>query len=139
MSALLLSWVAALRLVALSLILFVSGCSSSSSLPTYDMPFDSGPTGIQQGVLVEDRGCVYIREESIGHRWLVVWPQGYSREGETIRDKEGIAVAGIGQAVTLGGGEVPANRWDVLRSLLLTEVPAGCRDGDYWLMGGFIR
>lgn len=101
------------------------------SVPTH-RDESSGAAGIQTGTLVSDRGCVYLREPSIGHRWLVVWPEGYELRGSSIMDGD-VVVADLGEAVSLGGGELHESEFGFLDGKLLTDVPAPCRDGDYWV------
>jgi hypothetical protein len=86
--------------------------------------------------LIEIGGCVFIREPSLGHRWLVIWPVGYSKHGDSIRDGDGTAIARIGDEITLGGGEIKADEFDFLRGKLATDVPEGCRGSDYWVTDG---
>jgi hypothetical protein len=46
------------------------------------------------------------------------------------------AIARIGDEITLGGGEIPANEFEFLQGKLATDVPDGCRGSDYWVTNG---
>lgn len=112
----------------------LTGCRPASSLPLHKASSD-GPTGILTGVLLADSRCLYLADSS-GHRWLVVWPDGYSREGDTVLDERRTLVGAVGDELTLGGGEVPTGSFDFLNEKLVTEVPASCRGSDYWVASG---
>ena len=48
-------------------------------------------------------------------------------------------VAKVGDRVNLGGGEYHESGYDFVRTLLATDIPAGCRDSTYWLVGEVTR
>ncbi len=87
-----------------------------------------------EGTLVVQDGCLRItRDEGSSH--LIVWQPDYflnSREGTTeILDRNGVVVAQVGEAVRMGGGEVPVEAFE---RNLREPLPAACT-GPYWVMG----
>jgi len=119
-------------------VLLASACSGArSNLPTHAAA-NSGPSGIQSGLLVDDRFCIYLSERDTGHRWLVVWPERYSRSGDVILNGEHLE-ARVGDTITLGGGQIDHGDYAFLRTKLATDVPERCRDSDYWITDGPVR
>jgi hypothetical protein len=82
---------------------------------------------------------VYLEEETQGHRWLVVWPRGYSRLGTEVLDEKGQLLARIGDLVTLGGGQIDQGTYEFLRKQLIGDVPEACRNADYWVTRGTVN
>jgi hypothetical protein len=75
----------------------------------------------------DDNGCLRVGEQ------VVIWPRSYSlsgREGAvTVFNGEGEAVATVGEAVTLSGGEA---------STRLLGLPIADCPGPYWHSNGVV-
>ena len=70
------------------------------------------------------------------HRWLVVWPDGYSLRENAVYDDRGGLVGRVGHEVTLGGGEVPKDQYEFVAGKLLNSIPEECRSTEYWMAVG---
>ncbi|MFZ6030990.1 MAG: hypothetical protein ACOYYS_25055 [Chloroflexota bacterium] len=70
-----------------------------------------------------------------GADYLPIWPHGFSVRGEgqalQIVDADNQAIAGVGDTLQIGGGEIPAETAD---SLTVAPVTDRC-SGPYWLVG----
>ena len=69
--------------------------------PTWDA---SGgvPTGIVQGILVEEDRCLFV--EANGQRTLVLWEAGMGYEDGTLFDRRGDPIVRVGELIHGGGG-----------------------------------
>ncbi len=100
----LLSWLAALALLACN---EVAPAPSGYIFPVHNVD-SGGPTGLLQGVIVEDDGCIFVRGAR-GIDYLVQWPDtlrlvlGASGSPEIV-DDNGV-VARVGDRVEIVGGE----------------------------------
>jgi hypothetical protein len=115
----------------------LAGCvglpSADVYVPTYG-PMNGYPTGLIQGTLVVDRGCLWI--DSGRERSLVLWPDGTfvtQRDGGYV-----VRVGGretpVGVPVAIGGGQYGQDNYASVVDLIGEEVPASCREaGLYWL------
>jgi hypothetical protein len=108
-------------------------CRSLASLPNH-RDENQGGAGVQSGSLMDIGGCVYI-VGPMEQQFLVVWPEGYVREGNSILNG-GEHVADVGDSVTLGGSEIKVDEFSFLQAKLVSDVPNGCRGHDYWLASG---
>ncbi len=108
-----------------------SSDTGTSSLPTHQ-ELNGGPTALLQGRLVVDDECVRAEGIDGQGRWLLIWPPGYSRRGDTVFRGERLA-ARNGDAVTLTGGEYAADQYDFVRTLT-SAIPKPCRGGLYFLV-----
>ncbi|MEA3345575.1 MAG: hypothetical protein U9Q78_04935 [Chloroflexota bacterium] len=96
-------------------------------------------TALLVGKLIVKDGClrVSVSERDRGH--LIIWQPDYflnSNEGVVeILDRNGEAVARVGEEIRIGGGEVAltAN----LKRQLREPLPEQC-EGPYWLMGQLV-
>jgi hypothetical protein len=63
------------------------------------------------GVLVEERGCVFL-ETGVGRRWAIIWPPGstaaWTNQELAILDAGGHVFAVVGERVVLGGQRLQA-------------------------------
>jgi hypothetical protein len=82
---------------------------------------------------VVDGECVRAEGIDGQGRWLLIWPPGYSRRGDTVFRGERLA-ARNGDAVSLTGGEYAADQYGFLRTLISGDIPEACRDGRYYLV-----
>jgi len=90
---------------------------------------DAYPAALGQGTLVVQDGCLAMTSGS-GPPSYVLWPPNYElqrgRAGIEVVDGDGNLVAGVGEAVQLGGG------WMYLehaQDITDGRVPEACRDG----------
>ena len=77
--------------------------------------------------------CVYATSNPPAGRWLPIWPGGFDRDGQSIKDGHTV-VASIGTVVKLGGGEYHASEMNFLRTLLISPIPDVCPASEYWLV-----
>lgn len=116
---------------------FVVACDAAlpgnDGLPTHN-DLNGYPAALLQATLVRDGSCLYAQSEDPEGRWLPIWPSGFSLTGGVVMSRGG-AVAKVGDAVKLGGGEYHESQYDFLRTLMPADVPAACRGGEYWLVG----
>jgi len=123
------------RLALLLVVLGLVACNSAAGLPLHRISPDS-PAALQTGTLVVADGCIYLEEPSMRHRWLVVWPDGYSLRENAVYDDRGGLVGRVGHEVTLGGGEVPKDQYEFVAGKLLNSIPEECRSTEYWMAVG---
>lgn len=87
-----------------------------------------------EGRLVESDGCLQVVPPEGGPGYLMLWPAdfGVQAEGDTIEilDGEGNVAARAGEAIQVGGGEVPGSAYE---NLPLAECP-----GPYWAAGDLL-
>lgn len=69
--------------------------------PTWS-PGGAVPTGVVQGVLVEDDRCLFV--EANGQRTLVLWEIGLGFEDGALLDPAGAPIAKAGEVIHGGGG-----------------------------------
>lgn len=103
-----------------------------SALPTH-RNLGGGPAALLTATLIEDGGCVYATTESPAGRWLPIWPSGYRRDGQAIKEGNNV-VASVSAVAKLGGGEYHASQLDFLRTLLESPIPVSCQASEYWLV-----
>jgi hypothetical protein len=86
-------------------LLLASACTGNVEagffFPTWN-PDGPVPSGIVQGVLVEDHRCLFV--EANGQRTLVLWEVGLGFEEGTLLDPAGEPVAHVGETIHGGGG-----------------------------------
>ena len=103
-------------------------------LPTH-RELNSYPAALLEAMLLREGDCVYAEELHSGTRYLVIWPPGTwladgSRPAEVV-GRDGNVIAAMGEAVRVGGGEMPS--LEFLRTLLEHDIPEPCVGGHYWL------
>lgn len=90
------------------------------------------------GTLEVENGCLQVRQEVNDQPITVVWQTDYflhDNDGSIeILDREGKAVARVGEMIYLGGGEVGGLEDDHLQ----TPMPEHCSSSPLWLMGEFL-
>ena len=101
-------------------------CQLASNLPTHRSTSES-PAALLEGTLALDGSCLVILGDR-GQKWLPIWPPGFYLASTSLMDE-----SGIGDTLSIGGGEYHENQWDFLAGLLATPVPSECRLGTYWL------
>lgn len=89
--------------------------------PTWD-PGDAVPTGIVQGVLVEDDRCLFV--EAHGVRTLVVWEEWMGFADGSLLDAGGEPIARVGDVVH-GGGGYHSDRAHI-EGIVGREIPDRC-------------
>ena len=92
----------------LAVTLLLSGCALTAGggpdeIATYDAS-SGGMSAAAVGVLVLDKGCLYIEAPDGGHRYLPVFPDEVSWNGERLEhDSRSYA---LGDEITFSGGQV---------------------------------
>jgi hypothetical protein len=134
------------------IILFVTGCASqATSAPTNSStsPLSQGSSFPQlintpsaymdaliTGELVVANGCLRV-DDKYGNN-VLLWPPDFSTHTEQgiiqVLDSTGQIVAGVGDWVEVGGGEVPTPTY----LGLVDPLPENC-PGPYWLVGDYIK
>jgi len=100
---------------------------------------DYGPAGeLRNAVLVLDSSCLWLEPQEGEERFMALWPEGWNlrRAGDDleVRTPSG-AAAVVGQAITVGGGEMPE---DYVAQLVTPPVPERCRGSKGWLVTGIL-
>lgn len=113
------------------IVALVAACATHGSLPTHNQA-GGGPAALLEGVLVQAGPCVYVSASE--QRWLAIWPPGFDLSGAKVVDASGVAVATIGQPISVGGGEYTEGMYSFLRTLMPNDVTPACRGGLYWLV-----
>lgn len=144
------AWQAWLVLIAVSLA--VTACSNKSTTasasdptPTIFFPKQKAVNGervtmeaLLIGELVVVEGCLRVNSSYSDTSYLLVWPPDFtlSTENDAIQilDGAGQVVARVGEAVRIGGGEVPA--W-VAPAHAERPLPDDC-PGPYWIVGDVV-
>ncbi len=122
-------------MLLIALTLSALGCMvSQQPLGGRPTPIATRMTALRMGPLTMVDGCLRIGEGEASH--VVVWPPDFEvgREGDLIwvfYDDHEVEVQ-LGQAVSLGGGEVASI--DAFDERTRQRVPTGCA-GPYWLAG----
>lgn len=92
-----------------------------------------------QGTLVIVDDCLRVQVREGDTSYLIIWPPHVvlNITGDAIQvvDQESQAVAQVGEAVELGGGETPSATY--LVEELREPLPATC-PGPYWLASGIV-
>ena len=90
-------------LLGVTLLAACSGANVEEGLffPTWDAG-GSVPTGIVQGVVVEEDHCLFV--EANGRRTLVLWEAGLGFEDGALLDPAGAQIAREGDVIHGGGG-----------------------------------
>lgn len=107
--------------------------------PTFAEEANASPdTGIG-GMLVEDHGCVFVREGD-GVEVLIIWPHAWSVERAAsgdlrVLDETGASVIEVGHRVALHGGGFHYEP-EFLEELIGQPVPLGCRTFETFLTSG---
>jgi len=109
---------------------FVVGCSrapveESLFFPTWSVE-GPVPSGIVQGTLVQDDGCLYVQWH--GQRAMVAWEDGMGFENGTLRDASGSTIVGIGEVIHGGGGYFGSRRH--IEELSGESIPERCVPDD---------
>lgn len=127
--------------IALSLLLLIAACREGSSEVT---PTPSKPVMVTAmasytiGELINDDGCIRIRNKDMNLDRVVIWPPDISTtiEGDQItiitggvRGGTNEVVLNFGDQVMLSGGETTQ-----VDETLLQNLPPGC-EGLYWVVG----
>jgi len=131
------------------LALFSTACGAQGAsappglFPTYE-PGVAVPTGIVEGSLDEQDGCLFVTSGS--ERWLLLWPDGYSVAGSDggieVRDPDDRVIGRTSEPIRLGGGEArpsevggvaAADTW--AEELTGQNAPERCGH-QYWLATG---
>ncbi len=117
----------------------LAGCGSSAPpgiyLPTYGS-MNALPTGLLEGTLVEEDGCLWIEPDDT--RRLVLWPGGTSvaNDGDQLVLQSAGEQVIVGTQVSSGGGEYGPGNYRFVVELIGEEVPSACQQtGLYWLAG----
>jgi hypothetical protein len=86
-------------------LLLVASCGGNVEtglfFPTWN-PGGAVPSGIVQGVLVEDHRCLFV--EANGQRTLVLWEAGLGYEEGALLDPAGEPIAHVGETIHGSGG-----------------------------------
>ena len=113
--------------IILCSVVLTIGCGRGGNLPSHRM--SGGPTATQDGVLVDQSGCVMLQSVSGRYLWMIIWPPGSVRQGLEIETTGGRLE--IGQTATLGGGE--STDYELVRSQVGGDLDPACRVERYWL------
>jgi hypothetical protein len=89
--------------------------------PTWDAEGDV-PTGVVQGVLVEDDRCLFV--EANGRRTLVAWEAGLGFEDDALLDSAGDPIARVGETIHGVGGYFGDRRH--IENLAGEPIPERC-------------
>jgi hypothetical protein len=86
-------------------LLLIAACEANVEsglfFPTWK-PEGGVPSGIVQGVLVEDDRCLFV--EANGQRTLVLWEAGVGFQEGSLLDPAGEPIAHVGDVIHGGGG-----------------------------------
>lgn len=129
-------------LAGVALAALLAACGGATSPPaglTLLLQNEARPdlmTALLVGELTPVDDCLRVRDES-GVSYALVWPMGFAlqMEGETavVLDATGQAAARSGAPLSVGGGEIPAERID---EYVLTR-PTNC-PGPYWAVSNLV-
>jgi len=89
--------------------------------PTWN-PDGPVPTGVVQGVLLEDHRCLFV--EANGQRTLVLWQEGLGFEEGMLLDPAGAPIVRVGELLH-GGGGYHSDR-SYFEELAGEEIPERC-------------
>lgn len=144
------------RLLGLLLLLLIAACSRVDSLSDTrerralqtestagDLPYlirhgltgaDGVPTALGQGVLTEQRQCLWLDWEQAGGTQLLLWPPyatiSVAADGTAIVNFDGQDYP-VGEFIEVQGGEVTH-----IEELVIDEVPDQCQANVAWLVAG---
>jgi hypothetical protein len=118
--------------------LFLRSGPTPASSPDNRLPIwitEANPLGATGGPLVESGGCIYI---DLGYeKELLLWPVGYRRDGQDIRDAGGEVVATIGRDLKAYGGEYwSSDKAWVLKNTEPAAIIERCPAQKYWHVTG---
>jgi len=113
---------------AISCLAFACGMTGIR-LPSHHLAGE-GPAALKTGTLTDRGGCLFI--EAGPDRSAVIWPQGFSRDGDLIYQGDRM-IARVGSLIELGGGGYSEDQYNFLRTLMDQDLPSACREGAYWL------
>jgi hypothetical protein len=125
-------------LLLMVLVLVPVGCTVTSEVfvPVQKNSDLDQMTADFSGNLELDDG--WLRLESAGSSHVLIWPYGYSvRGGEDeiqVLDGDGQVVAVVGEAIKVGGGEVPIS---IVEKYIGLSLPDDC-EGPYWIVSEVI-
>jgi hypothetical protein len=123
--------------VLVAAVTLIASCGVASpnngGLPTHN-DLNGSPAALLEATLVRDGQCLFAQRADPSGRWLPIWPSGFLLTGDAVMNGSA-QVAKVGDSVKLGGGEYHESQYDFLRTLMPADVPAGCRGGEYWLVG----
>jgi hypothetical protein len=88
------------------------------------------PDALVTGQLSVVDGCVAVTAKDAGE-FLPLWPEGFYVEAGAVHSPDGEIVAGWGDAVSLGGGEVDGS---MASEMTGSAVPSRCSDLTPWLV-----
>ena len=111
------------------------------ALPTHDepLPTDWG-LGHIAGELVLQHGCLYLRADAgpaapddSRVSFMLVWPKGFTLNGQSVRDREEVVVANVGNSLRVSVRGV-AGESD-LGQKITQDIPEDCASRSYFLVG----
>ena len=126
----------------------VAGCDllprSGIFFPTDLSGSNVSPTARTAGTLTLEDGCLWLSQGD--ERLLLIWPPGYSpalrNDQVAVLDAAGTEVARVAERLAVGGGEMRAgptpNADAYAEEITRQRVPAPCRLGRYWKIGGIL-
>ncbi len=89
-------------------------------------------------VVVDDAGCIRLKNRGSYDGDLIVWPPGYSMQTEGVKvhivKEDGETLARVGDRVELGGGQIPAHPGVREMYEKHLEIPQKCT-GPLWIVG----
>ena len=97
-------------------------------------------TGETFGKLVVVNDCIRVMHDKSDTSWLLIWPPNFSLnfKDDTIQilNKDGQAVARVGDMVRIGGGEVSSSSF--FSETMKKKLPINCL-APYWIVGGEVN
>jgi len=119
----------------------IAACQPDATPPAFPQlpPTEASMDALVDGWLELEGPCLRLRAEApegaAAESYLVVWPSHVALGASPLRvtDARSGVTAGLGEPVTLSGGEVRGPAPDGLAS----PVPEACA-GPYWLAGGIV-
>jgi hypothetical protein len=106
--------------------------SSSTYLGTLAAGIDDAPDALLEGAVVEEDGCIQLRDQ-VGDIRLAVWPSGFDLADEEILDQNGEVVASVGASLEgASGGQISLN---TAQNLVSEPIPASCESRSVVLIG----
>jgi hypothetical protein len=81
----------------------------------------------------------WLRVESFGSDYLLIWPYGFSVRGEgkeiQVLDGDGQVVATVGEAIKVGGGE---STLEIVEMYIGKSLPDDCT-GPFWIVSEVVN
>jgi hypothetical protein len=111
--------------------------------PTLAKEADGYPESIVGGTLVEEKGCVLVRDVELGIG-MMLWPHGWSVEWSadgvlSDLDDSGTPAFRVGEEIRVGGGELgdyPLPPERLPEELIGRPIPERCKVGRYLITSG---